>query len=73
MSTFVTFQPIYAAHGIATVPVDAVNKRPLVKAPRRIEIRDSARLALKFRHAGVGFWAGKRKGTDHCDTLDHLK
>jgi hypothetical protein len=67
MSTFVTFQPIYAAHGIATVPVDAVNKRPLVKAPQRIEIRDSARLALKFRHAGVGFWAGKRNGITVLD------
>jgi hypothetical protein len=67
MSTFATFQPIYAAHGIAAVPVEAVNKKPLIKAPQRIEIGESARLARKFRHAGVGFWAGERNGITVLD------
>ena len=37
MSTFATFQPIYAVHGIAAVSVDAVNKKPLIRSANMLD------------------------------------
>ena len=62
--TFADFQPRYAEHGIAAIPIQAPVtvsvKKPCIKEPQLQEIADSARLVRQFPNAGVGFWAGKR-------------
>src|SRR5262249_61664909 len=58
---FRTFQPQYAAHRIATFPVD-VNKRPAVRGYPRIGLRASRELAGKFADApAFGFMCGGRR------------
>jgi hypothetical protein len=60
---FAQYQPIYAEHRIATVPVDPNEKKPLVKHPHRFGLPGSRELARKPRFAdanGIGFYPGKR-------------
>jgi hypothetical protein len=61
--TFADFQPRYAEHGIAAIPIQAPVsvriKKPCIKKPQLQQIADSARLVRQFPNAGVGFWAGK--------------
>lgn len=68
--TFAEFQPRYAEHGIAALPVDAIKKKPLITEPQRLQIADSARLARQFHNAGVGFWAGARNRITVLDVDD---
>ena len=56
---FAEWQPRYAAHRVATFPVDG--KRPRVRAWDRVGLRGSAQLAMKFADADAfGFQCGKR-------------
>jgi hypothetical protein len=60
LGIFAAWQPRYAAHGIATIPVDAERKAPAVKQPERFGIRGSTELAHRFPEAdAIGFIAGK--------------
>jgi hypothetical protein len=64
MGAFASFQPRYAEHGIAAIPIHAPVqikiKKPCIKDSQRLQLIESARLVHKFPNAGVGFWAGKR-------------
>ena len=66
---FATFAPLYADCGIATFPVDATKKKPLVERPHLFGIRASRQLATdpKFADAGVGTWCGPRSGITALD------
>src|SRR5262249_56652021 len=69
---FRTFQPQYAAHRIATFPVD-VNKRPAVRGYPRIGLRASRELAGKFADApAFGFMCGGRRSEEHTSEIQSL-
>jgi hypothetical protein len=56
------WQPLYAAHGIATFPVvvGPGGKKPLVSNYARFGLRASTEISQKFPHAtAIGFMAGK--------------
>src|SRR5680860_1131840 len=56
---FAQWQPRYAAHRIATFPVE--NKRPCTLAWNRVGLRGSGQLAIKFADADAfGFQCGPR-------------
>src|SRR5262249_37149172 len=64
---FQTFQPEYAAHRIATFPVDA-DKRPAVRGYPRMGLHASRELACKFADApALGFMCGRRSGVTVLD------
>jgi hypothetical protein len=57
---FRDWQPEYAAHGIATFPLDS-NKKPEIKHYQKVGLPGSARLVAQFSDAGaLGFMAGQR-------------
>ena len=61
--SFRDWQPQYAAHGIATFPVDIGpdGKKPLVSNYARFGLRASSEIAQKFPDAtGIGFMVGAR-------------
>jgi hypothetical protein len=56
--TFSEWQPIYAEHGIAIVPVSP-EKIPLVKYPQKFGLPASAKIAAKFSDAKTfGYYTG---------------
>jgi hypothetical protein len=56
---FAEYQPLYAALGIATFPVNPESKVPLVRNPQLFGIPGSGKLVAKFPDADCfGFWAG---------------
>jgi hypothetical protein len=64
VGTFAEFQPRYAEHGIAAIPLRAIKdvrvKAPCVSGAQRTTLTDSAAYARKFPRAEIGFWSGKR-------------
>jgi len=65
-------QADYAAHGVATFPVDA-NKRPMVSRYGGFGLVASSKIAGKFANApAIGFMCGKRNGITSldCDSKD---
>src|SRR5262249_6217930 len=61
-NSFDKWQADYAAHGVATFPVDA-NKRPMVRRYSRFGLVGSAEIASKFANApAIGFMCGKCNG-----------
>jgi Bifunctional DNA primase/polymerase, N-terminal len=80
--TFAQFQPIYAAHGIATVPLREQGKVPAMRSPQCVGLEGSAKLASnpKFADCNVGFFAGPRSkitvldidSTDECVLEDAI-
>jgi hypothetical protein len=71
-SSFDKWQADYAAHGVATFPVEA-NKRPMVSRYNRFGLVGSAEIAGKFANApAIGFMCGKRNGITSldCDSKD---
>lgn len=61
MPVFAEWQPIYAARGIATFPVDAAAKKPLIRSYARVGLKGSSDLAAKFPGAdALAFIAGAR-------------
>jgi hypothetical protein len=68
--SFRDWQPQYAAHGIATFPVEisADRKKPLVSNYGRIGTRASSEIAQKFPDAiAIGFMLGQRSGVTVLD------
>jgi len=66
-SSFDKWQADYAAHGVATFPVDA-NKRPMVSRYSRFGLPASAKIASKFAAApAIGFMCGRRSGVTVLD------
>ena len=60
--SFRDWQPLYAAHGIATFPVviGPAGKKPLVSNYARFGLRASTEIGQKFPDAtAIGFMAGK--------------
>ena len=56
---FPKWQAAYAEHGIATYPINA--KAPVIRAPQKIGIAGSTKLAMRFPNAeAFGFDAGPR-------------
>src|SRR5215472_10803706 len=71
-NNFRDWQADYAAHGVATFPVDA-NKRPMVSRYDRFGLIGSGKIASKFAAApAIGFMCGKRNGITSldCDSKD---
>jgi len=65
---FATYQPQYAAHGIATFPVDQAHKRPMVRGYQKIGPRLSQTLAQRFPAADAfGFVVGEPSGITVID------
>jgi hypothetical protein len=72
VNLFGRWQAHYAAHGVATFPVDA-NKRPMVNRYSKFGLVGSARIASKFANApAIGFMCGKQNGITSldCDSKD---
>lgn len=71
MGTFADFQPRYAEHGIAAVPLQPIKdvkvKKPYISGAQHLQIGQSMRLVRDFPNAGVAFWAGKRNGITVLD------
>src|SRR5262245_3123721 len=69
VDAFKVFQPVYAAHGIATFPVQIdAEKKPLVQGYAKVVLRGSAKLAEKFPVASaLGYCAGPRSGITVLD------
>jgi len=66
-NNFRDWQANYAAHGVATFPVDA-NKRPMVSRYSRFGLPASAKIASKFAAApAIGFMCGRRSGVTVLD------
>jgi hypothetical protein len=66
-NSFQDWQADYAAHGVATFPVDA-NKRPMVSRYNRFGLVGSAQIASKFANApAIGFMCGRRSGVTVLD------
>ena len=66
-SSFDKWQADYAAHGVATFPVDT-NKRPMVKHYGKFGLVSSSQIASKFGHApAIGFMCGRRSGVTVLD------
>jgi len=71
-SSFDKWQADYAAHGVATFPVDA-NKRPMVSRYNQFGLVASSQIASKFASApAIGFMCGRRNGITSldCDSKD---
>jgi hypothetical protein len=71
-NSFQDWQADYAAHGVATFPVDA-NKRPMVTRYDQFGLIGSAKIASKFANApAIGFMCGRRNGITSldCDSQD---
>ena len=67
VNSYQHWQADYAAHGVATFPVDA-NKRPMVSRYGGFGLVGSAKIASKFGHApAIGFMCGKRNGITVLD------
>jgi hypothetical protein len=65
--SFGHWQADYAAHGVATFPVDG-NKRPMVSRYSKFGLVGSRKIARKFDHApAIGFMCGKRSGVTVLD------
>jgi bifunctional DNA primase/polymerase-like protein/primase-like protein len=72
VNLFGRWQSDYAAHGVATFPVDA-NKRPMVSRYNRFGLVGSGQIASKFANApAIGFMCGRRNGITSldCDSKD---
>jgi hypothetical protein len=70
-NSFAHWQPLYAAHGIATFPVQ--NKHPAIRGYMRVGLRGSEQLAFKFPDAAaLGFMCGARTkiSVGDVDTID---
>jgi hypothetical protein len=66
-SSFDKWQADYAAHGVATFPVDA-NKRPMVTRYNQFGLVGSGKIAGKFANApAIGFMCGRRSGVTVLD------
>jgi hypothetical protein len=66
-SSFDKWQADYAAHGVATFPVEA-NKRPMVSRYNQFGLVGSAKIASKFTTApAIGFMCGRRSGVTVLD------
>jgi hypothetical protein len=66
-NSFPNWQADYAAHGVATFPVDA-NKRPMVSRYNKFGLVGSSKIAGKFANApAIGFMCGKRSGVTVLD------
>jgi len=71
-NSFQDWQADYAAHGVATFPVDA-NKRPMVSRYSKFGLVGSSKIANKFADApAIGFMCGRRNGITSldCDSKD---
>src|SRR5262249_7329460 len=67
VNSYQYWQADYAAHGVATFPVDA-NKRPMVSRYSKFGLVGSAKIAGKFANApAIGFMCGKRSGVTVLD------
>jgi Bifunctional DNA primase/polymerase, N-terminal/Primase C terminal 1 (PriCT-1) len=67
VNSFGRWQADYAAHGVATFPVDA-NKRPMVSQYNRFGLDGSGKIAGKFANApAIGFMCGRRSGVTVLD------
>jgi hypothetical protein len=65
--TFSQWQPIYAEHGIAMVPV-STEKKPLVKNPQKFGVPASTEIATKFADAtAFGYYTGRGSGITVLD------
>ena len=65
--TFSEWQPVYAEHGIATIPFSP-EKKPLVKHPQKFGLRGSALLTEKFGDAEIfACYAGHFNGLAAID------
>jgi hypothetical protein len=65
---FSQWQPVYAEHGIATIPCIDRSKRPLIKHPDKFGCRASTEIASKFPDARTfGFYTGPRSGITVLD------
>jgi hypothetical protein len=62
MGVFADWQPIYAAYGISTFPVDGEGKRPLIRGYDQVDIAGSAKLVAKFGAADAFGFNVKRAG-----------
>jgi hypothetical protein len=66
-SSFDKWQADYAAHGVATFPVDA-NKRPMVSRNNKFGLAGSSKIASNFASApAIGFMCGRRSGVTVLD------
>ena len=66
-SSFDKWQANYAAHGVATFPVDA-NKRPMVSRYSKFGLVGSSKIASEFANApAIGFMCGRRSGVTVLD------
>jgi hypothetical protein len=64
---FSEWQPVYAEHGIATIPCDET-KRPLVRNPQKFGCKASAEIAAKFSDAqAFGYYTGPQSGITVLD------
>jgi hypothetical protein len=67
VNSYRNWQADYAAHGVATFPVDA-NKRPMVSRYSNFGLVASAQIASKFANApAIGFMCGRRNGITVLD------
>jgi Bifunctional DNA primase/polymerase, N-terminal len=65
--TFSQWQPVYADHGIATIPCDP-SKRPLVRNPQKFGCKASAEIATNFPDAPTfGYYTGRQSGITVLD------
>jgi hypothetical protein len=65
--TFSEWQPVYAEHGIATIPCSP-SKRPLVRNPQKFGCPASAEIATKFPDAQTfGYYTGRKSGITVLD------
>ncbi len=72
MSVFVDYQEVYADHGIATFPVSALEKRPLVRGYSAIGLNASRKLRLAGKDGdGLACVAGFRSGLTVLDVDAH--
>ena len=66
---FSQWQPVYAEHGIATIPCSQA-KRPLVKHPQKFGCRGSTEIASKFPDAQTfGFYNGRYTGLTTLESM----
>jgi Bifunctional DNA primase/polymerase, N-terminal len=64
---FSQWQPVYAEHGIATIPCDQ-SKRPLVRQPQKFGCKASAEIASKFPDTlTFGYYTGCGSGITVLD------
>ncbi|HXP04275.1 MAG TPA: primase C-terminal domain-containing protein [Stellaceae bacterium] len=73
MGAFATYQPLYAAHRVATFPVTVANddKKPSTRGYLKTGLRGSAQLVIKFPDAeSFGFGCGPRSRITVIDMDD---